>query len=158
MRPAVARLALCSLLFVLWLGYLYYLVAMGKPIVLSRPQFLVSQFDIIATIVDRDKVQIDEVLSPLDDALNLRSKEPIKVVNLESCVVAVPQGSLPEGKKEPAFTESLKGESFLLPLRRIENDVYEVAPTSNQSRGYPPRIYPATAHVRAEYGQIRKPE
>ena len=51
MRPAVVRLLVAALLFAGWLGYLIYLVATtprtpaGAPLVLSRPQILVSDFD-----------------------------------------------------------------------------------------------------------------
>ncbi len=152
MRPAVARLAFFSVLFVIWLGYLFYLKQMGKPIVLSRPQFLVSQYDVIATIVDTDKVKIDEVLFPKDrEAVKLEANGAIKVVNLESC-----KSAAPESKKDMDFTAESKGNTFLLALRKVGDDTYEVAPTSNLSRFGPPRIYPATEQVRADYKQIRK--
>jgi hypothetical protein len=47
----VARLALTAVLFVAWLGWLGYLVVTAAhPIVLSRPQFLMSDVDVIARV------------------------------------------------------------------------------------------------------------
>ncbi len=154
MRPAVARLALFAVLFVGWLGYLFYLVLLGKPVVLSRPQFLVSQFDVIATAEGADRVKVTEVLSPRgEEADKLLAKGEIKVVNLESCKVAAP-----EGDKEATFTDELKGNSYLMPLRQISDGTYEVVRIETGARPGPPRIYPDTKQVRAEYRQIRKPE
>ena len=50
MKFAAVRLAVAAVLFVGWIGYLGFLVRTTRhPIVLSRPQFLVSQKDVIAT-------------------------------------------------------------------------------------------------------------
>ena len=50
LSPA-ARLALAAVLFVAWLGWLGYLVVTAAhPIVLSRPQFLMSDLDVIARL------------------------------------------------------------------------------------------------------------
>src|SRR6516165_7848366 len=87
MRPAVARLALCIVLFLGWLGYLAYLVLLGKPVVLSRPQILVSQFDVIATISEDKKVTVKEVLYPKAQDAKGRPKEGIEitVTNIDEC-------------------------------------------------------------------------
>jgi hypothetical protein len=154
MRPAVARLVIFAMLFMGWLVYLFWLVLLGKPIVLSRPQFLVSQFDVIATAEGADRVKVTEVLSPRgEEADKLLARGEIKVVNLDSCKVAAP-----EGEKEATFTEELKGGSYLLPLRQTSDGNYEVVRADTAARLGPPRIYPDTKQVRAEYGQIRKPE
>jgi hypothetical protein len=157
MRPAVARLVLFAVLFVIWLGYLFYLVQLGKPIVLSRPQFLVSQFDVIATAEGADRVKVTEVLSPQgDEADKLLARGELKVVNLDACKVAAP-----EGEKEAAFPEGQQGASYLLPLRQTSDGNYEVVRVETGARANPPRIYPDTKQVRAEYKRIRdalKPE
>jgi len=152
MRPAVARLVFFAVLFVGWLGYLFYLVQLGKPIVLSRPQFLVSQFDVIGTVEGADRVKVTDVLdSPSgDEAAKLKAKGDIKVVNLEGCKVAAP-----EGEKEAVFSDELKGGTYLLPLRPTADGGYEVVPAPTVARIGPPRIYPVTPQVRAEYQKIR---
>jgi hypothetical protein len=156
MRPVVARLVVFAVLFVGWLGYLFYLVQLGKPVVLSRPQFLVSQYDVIATVEGADRVKVKEVLdSPADEAAKLKAQGELKVVNLEGCKVAAP-----EGEKEAVFSEELKSGTYLLPLRPAADGSYEVVPASTVARFGPPRIYPDTPQVRAEYRKIRarKPE
>ncbi len=152
MKPAVARLLLLVVLFVGWLGYLFYLVQMGKPIVLSRPQFLISQLDVLATIEGDDQVKIRDVLdSPSsEEAAKLKAQGEIKVVNLEGCKVAAP-----EGEKEADFNDKLKGQTYLLPLRPTPDGRYEVVPAPTVARVSPPRIYPDTPQVLAEYQKIR---
>src|SRR5438128_1430645 len=56
LHPAVLRLIAVALVFAAWIGYLVYLVATrpvtadGAPLVLSRPQILVSELDVIAEV------------------------------------------------------------------------------------------------------------
>jgi hypothetical protein len=56
MKPAASLFVTFAVLFVAWLGYLAYLVfdRPQSPQVLSRPQFLVSQLDVVGVIDDRD--------------------------------------------------------------------------------------------------------
>jgi hypothetical protein len=56
MRPAVSRFVFFAILYAIWIGYLAYLVV-GLPTwtnglspILSRPQILVSDFDVVGTI------------------------------------------------------------------------------------------------------------
>jgi hypothetical protein len=155
MRPAVARLVFFTVLFVGWLGYLFYLVQLGKPLVLSRPQFLVSHFDVIATIEGADHVKVQDVLYPQgEEARQLLARGAIQVGNLDACRVAAP-----EGEKEALFSEEKdRGKTFLLPLRPRTEGNYEVVPSPTVGRLGPPRIYPATEQARAEYRRLRKPE
>jgi hypothetical protein len=156
MRPAVARLVLFAVLFVGWLGYLGYLVLLGKPLVLSRPQFLVSQLDVIALSEGTGPVKVQDILYSLEgtEAARLKAKGEITVVNLTSCKVASP-----EGDPDADFGEQPKGQAYLMPLRPTAEGTYEVVPTPAGSRLVgPPRIYPATEQARAEYRRIRKPE
>ena len=66
MKAAYGRFVLCQALFVGWLGYLGYLVAErpdGGMRVLSRPQILVSDIDVIASVKKgTDTVTIKDVL------------------------------------------------------------------------------------------------
>ncbi len=58
MRPAVSRFVFFAVLYIIWIGYLAYLV-IGLPTstnglspILSRPQILVSDLDVVGTIDD----------------------------------------------------------------------------------------------------------
>jgi hypothetical protein len=58
MRPAVSRFVFFAILYAIWIGYLAYLVV-GLPTspnglspILSRPQILVSDLDVVGTIDD----------------------------------------------------------------------------------------------------------
>ncbi len=83
MKFAVVRLAVAAVLFLGWIGYLGYLAAtIRNPVVLSRPQFLVSERDMIATFKGGDKFVIDEVLYPKGAAEAEKGKTLI-VGNLE---------------------------------------------------------------------------
>ncbi len=86
MWPAVVS----GLLFFGWLGYLIFLVVTlpqapgGGPVVLSRPQFLVSDLDVSANITDlRGPVVIDEVFYPREGGPSPGQK--IVVSNLAKC-------------------------------------------------------------------------
>jgi hypothetical protein len=56
MRPAVSRFVCFAILYAIWIGYLAYLViglpkwANGLSPILSRPQILVSDLDVVGTI------------------------------------------------------------------------------------------------------------
>lgn len=52
-----ARIAVAALLLVGWLSYLFVLVAMTRdPVILSRPQILVSNLCVLAKVDDHDGV------------------------------------------------------------------------------------------------------
>ncbi len=61
MRPVVLRFVAMAVLFAVWLAYLSYLVVTlpkspnGLPPILSRPQFLVSDLDVVGTIEDEER-------------------------------------------------------------------------------------------------------
>jgi hypothetical protein len=168
---------LTALLFVGWLGYLGYLVATrplaadgvwrrfwvgGQPLVLSRPQLLVSDLDVIARVDDPTKpVVVVEVLYPKGEQ-PVRPGEKITVANLDRC------RPLPlDPNQQPPADWTGPGD-YLLPLQRWTEGGqthYQVTPTP-ASPGYPPRrgretgpprIYPATKQALAQYNEIRKP-
>src|SRR5437868_14387896 len=59
LKSARMRLIGAVGLFVAWMGWLGYLALTARhPLVLSRPQFLVSSLDVIAQIKDKDDTQI----------------------------------------------------------------------------------------------------
>jgi hypothetical protein len=155
MRPAVVRLLVAALLFAGWLGYLIYLVATtprtpaGTPLVLSRPQILVSDFDIVGEVEGIDKpVTVVTVLYP--DAEKGQEGKEIKVTNLKECKpLPRPEqkaGQVPEDYSGPGL--------YLLPLRKVgDGPDYEVTPTP-ASPGYPPGGMKEQAL--AQYRQILK--
>jgi hypothetical protein len=169
MRGAVARLLIAAALFLFWIGYLAYLVVHTRDaVVLSRPQLLVSDLDVIAHVAAVDQlVTVEEVLYPNREwAAKLVGKK-ITVKNLADC-------RPPIHLRTKEDDRDFKGPgSYLLPLHEVpEGDkqdglaqISEVAPTP-PSPGFPhpgppqlgpPRIYPATADVRAQYRMIPKP-
>ncbi len=170
MRPAVVRLLVAALLFAGWLGYLIYLVATtprtpaGAPLVLSRPQILVSDFDVVGQVEGVDKpVKVVTVLYP-DAEKGLEGQE-ITVKNLEQCK-PLPR---PEQKAAEVPADYSGPGLYLLPLRKAgDGPDYAVTPTP-ASPGYPPhggrvgppRIYPLLSErlkeqALAQYRQILK--
>src|ERR1700691_1338803 len=89
MKAAYFRLALVSLLFLGWLGYLGYLVGerpVGGLVVLSRPQFFVSDLDVVAEVkAGSDKVTVTEVLYPQTTEAQALKGTSIRVTNLKEC-------------------------------------------------------------------------
>ena len=151
MKPAAWRLVAAAVLFAGWIGYLGYLVAATRnPIVLSRPQFLVSGLDVIATRKGDDRFLVDEVLYPAAKNDEWRGKT-IMVRNLKaSQVYSARTGDEPVPPDE--------GRQYLLPLDAEEGVNVRVVPTP-PSPGYKtgrPRIYPFDAAVVNEYKTIPK--
>jgi hypothetical protein len=151
MKPAAGRLLLVIVLFGGWLAYLGYLVYTrphtpgGQPLVLSRPQFLVSTLDVVARVEDHDKVTVVEVLYPAHQA-------PVQkgdVISVEDF-----------GRQPPPSGWLGSGE-YLLPLLPLGSNQkhYRVAPIPS-SPGYAqaePRIYPGTKQALAQYREMPKP-
>jgi hypothetical protein len=146
------RLVLAAALFAGWLGYLLVLVVTlpaspnKLPIVLSRPQILVSQVDVVGTLNAKDgTVDVQEVLYPLDAKKPAKGDE-IKVTNLDEV--------------RPPLTEQASWGRCLLPLQTSDNGmtyrVVHIPPSPGYTRG-DARIYPATDETLAEYREIHKP-
>ena len=148
------RLGLAAAFFVLWMVWLIHLaVTTGRPITLSRPQFLVSNLDIVASIEKLDApVKVEGVLWPEADAQKWSGKS-IEVSNLQSCA------------------DSWVGPGrYIIPLMPDRKGGYQVAPIS-LSPGSPPgrvskdgmhvdlpaRIYPDSPETRRQAQQIQKP-
>jgi hypothetical protein len=144
MRARTLRLVLAVLLFVAWTCWLIYLgLATSHPIVLSRPQFLISQLDIVATLErprgPSTEVTVKEVLWPPSQAA-LQGKS----ITIEG--LAQSQGFNELG-------------DYILPLTP-DGKRYRVTPLP-PSPGYggttTPRIYPLTRQTRWQLGRIIKP-
>jgi hypothetical protein len=175
MKPSVGRLLVTAALLVAWLGYLGYLVLCrphtpdglrgafdGRPLTLSRPQFLVSAVDVVAQVNDDkgEDVIVKEVLYPKKAPVQIGDK--IKVTNIGQCR-ALRDPMEKDRETPPDYTGP--GE-YILALQadpRKGDKTFEVVPTP-PSPGYlpqrggagPPRLYPATPGMRAEYKQIAK--
>ena len=138
-------LGVTVVLFVGWIGWLAYLAfTTTKPIVLSRPQFLVSDLDVIAEVDGLDQpVTVKEISWPETDAAKQLIDTQIKVENLRDCQ--------DHGWNGPGL--------YILPLV-TEGMTYRIAaipPSPGLPRGDKPRIYRATAETRGQLQQIRKP-
>lgn len=156
MKAVKGRFVLCLVVFLAWLGYLGYLVAeraQEGAVILSRPQFLVSDLDVIATARSgSDTVTISEVLYPDTAAARQLTSQSIHVSNLDQC-------RLPGDRTKTVPDLQAEG-PYLLALQNPGPDEkdYRVAVTP-PSPGFPrgtPRAYPATRGVVAQYRQIQK--
>jgi hypothetical protein len=150
MKAAPLRLVLAVVLFIAWVSWLGWLAlpTTTPREVLSRAQFLASQYDVIAQ-VDADpegrplpRVKVEGVTWPKEEAGNLLGPV-IDVANLDQC----------KGWDRPGV--------YILPLVK-DGDHYRVA-TVPRSPGYEgasrryPRIYPATEQNRRQLAAIPKP-
>ena len=169
MKFAVVRLAVAAVLFVGWIGYLSFLAATTRnPVVLSRPQFLISQRDVIATYQGGDKFRVDEVLYPQGAPESEKGKTLI-VGDLKDCQTFSPENGWQWVKDHPLA----EGQQYLLPLQTAAGpppagaappdammDVVPIPPSPgfppSSAVAGPPRIYPATPEVRRQYAPIPK--
>jgi hypothetical protein len=162
MKLAVIRLVLALVLFAGWIGYLGYQVwtrprtkkddITSAPLVLSRPQILGSEVDIIGDVPAESNqvtVTVAEVLSPPNSSLKPGDK--IQVLNTE----------LADSEKQPPLYWSGPGRYLLLLRMLSDKKKYELAAIP-PSPGFPfsgaleppVRLYPDTPAVRAQYNQI----
>jgi len=147
-----ARVVVSGLLFVAWLSYLGYLVAVTRDtIVLSRPQIIVSDLCVLAKLEERDgrpapEAQVTRVLSGPDDAKALQGK-----------MLTIAEKSLAKIDKDSGW--SGPGE-YLLPLKVLDNqEGYEVTPLPRAPEfpAGPPhvRIYRATDDVLRQFHELK---
>lgn len=150
MTFARIRFQAAVLLFLAWIGWLAYLaIVSAHPMVLSRPQLLVSTLDVIAEVKsldgDQGHIKILEVHWPPADLDRYRDKE-IAVINLSEC------------------KEHWRGPGqYIVPLLAEPPDQYRVAPVP-RSPGFPgpqspagqPRIYPLTPETRRQLDSVQK--
>jgi hypothetical protein len=150
MKRSRGFLILTSFLFVVWLGYLGFLaVSHGHwkedltDRVISRPQFLLSQLDVIGTLDSLDDKQI-KVSRIVNNVTGKELATPLKigVRNLKDC----------EGWQGPG--------DYVLALIPPDGagKAYRVAelPRSPGSRSQTPRIYKLTPEVEAQLKVVPK--
>jgi hypothetical protein len=149
MQGAQLRLGIAAALFVAWIGYLLYLTTtrIPPPLILSRPQFLVSSLDVFARVKKGADgsfgVTVEEVHWPRTPDAQERTGQPITVTNLATC-------------------EGWNGEGlYILPLVPDNPTRYQVVATPASPGFEPqagrPRIYPLTPETRRQLEAIAKP-
>ena len=156
MKLTTLRFVLMVVLFAAWIGWLVYLVVQLKssvppgetrPVVLSRPQFLVSSLDVIAEVptiaTEPVEVTVRAIAWPKDkDTQDLVGKQ-IKVNHLSEC-------------REDWIAPG----EYILALMRSGEQGYQVVPLP-RSPGFPsgrPRIYPATPQTLQQLQDIETPK
>jgi hypothetical protein len=191
MRPAVGRLLIALVLFVGWLGYLGYLVLTrplttdSQPLVLSRPQALVSELDVVAHLDSMQAMVAERAGNAWLQAAQagpLRSLGAVPVPSLVSAVegmirsevdlVEVREALWPAGGRHIAPGDRLavtnlsecrgfsKPGDYLLLLRGLgsESQSYKVVavPLSPGFAAPEPRIYPSP-QILPQYRELQKP-
>jgi hypothetical protein len=182
-RPLIWPAVVTGTLFFGWLGYLLFLVLTlpsapgGGPVVLSRPQFLVSDLDVIAEVLSlKGPVNIKEVVNPPSERHGSLKGKSIVVTNLAKCgpsgrdytgpgeyILALRPTGLIYGATLVGLL-GVPGDGGWLALAVPPLDVatavsYEVVPTP-PSPGFrlgPPRLYRAIKENVAQLRQIKKP-
>ncbi|MGE3808150.1 MAG: hypothetical protein AB7K24_26100 [Gemmataceae bacterium] len=146
LRGAKIRLFLAATAFLAWMGYLIFLASSaGRPTVVSRPQLLASQLDVVVVIDAKEdgspdpRVVIDEHLWSLDDQVKPNSKT-IQIINLSQAT----------GWQGPGV--------YFVPLV-ARGEAYSIAPVA-PSPGYHGqndlRIYKATDEVLRQARTFRR--
>lgn len=173
---ARSRFAVLLALFVVWIGFLFYLAfATRNPVVLSRPQFLASTLDAIVQLDDPKaaQVQVVEVHWPEKD--KSLAGQTIAINHLGDCI-----GWRGPGQYIVPLVPDTKGTyRVATPARSLGFDPYSANPwqpyTSPQGeKGWKhakteeircqkeqpreERIYLATADAREQLARIPKPQ
>jgi hypothetical protein len=152
MKLTTLRFVVLALLFAAWIGWLVYLVVelnssvpsgATRPVILSRPQFLVSSLDVIAEVHDFTaepaEVTVREVAWPKDKETQDLVGKQLKVSHLSEC-----------------REDWLGPGEYILALMRLGEHGYQVVPLP-RSPGFPAgrrRIYPATPQTRQQLQEI----
>ncbi len=150
MKARALWLIATSVLFLGWLGWLGYLAwTTSRPIVLSRPQLLISTVDVIAEVQEKagkpsDHATVLEVHWPPSGPEQKLVGKTIRVVNLP----------------ESEFKWIGPGQ-YILPLVKDGNAyrVAEIPPSpgfDSDLHGERPRIYPRTPETIKQLDSIRK--
>jgi hypothetical protein len=146
-----ALLAVTAVLFVGWMAYLIHLALTHRhPIVISRPQILVSQIVVVAHVegedTPKDDVKIEQILFSGKESPGIRIGDTIRVANLK------------QGTKNWAGAGD-----YLLPLEKSD-DAYLVTLIPRSPGFMPaganaqPLIYRWTSEIEEQYKQIPKQE
>lgn len=148
MTPKV-RLVLVGSLFLAWIGYLCYLVAITRnPVILSRPQFLVADAYVVAKLESgsqfehpADQIEVVKVLWHNEKKLDVAKLENSKIVVEELSKFSAANGWIGPG-------------NYILPLTKTASGSFMVTKIP-PSPGFTPEhkdvpIYPDTTSVREQ--------
>jgi len=169
-KAAAVRLAIAGALFTVWIGYLAYLAAFTRdPVILSRPQFRASSYDVVGRVVPDDPttVHVEAVLylapgGKESDEPAVTPDQVITVDNLADC--RVPDAVRP-ARDWPA---PAPGGVYLIPLSRKDGGKGDPAHPHFTVAAVPPspgffpdsaaplRVYPDGPETRKEYAALRK--
>ncbi|GIW79479.1 MAG: hypothetical protein KatS3mg105_1286 [Gemmatales bacterium] len=144
------RLAVAALAFIAWIGYLAFLAATASnPIVLSRPQLMAAEFDLLAHIEEADgrpkpRIEVKQVLWSHEASKAPSTGSEVEVANLP--LIGKSQGWSGPG-------------DYIVPLVR-QNQTFVVPPIP-PSPGFSsiksePRIYRATPEAIAQLYRFRQ--
>lgn len=145
MGAAKLRLAVATAAFLAWLGWLGYLVFQSRdPVILSRPQFLVANLHVIASLTGAEKpdakVKVLEVIWTADQADAKLVGSEVAVQKLEAVVRA-------EGWEGPG--------DYIVPLTKSKTAfALALIPPSPGYPGDVRRIYRATPEAREQLAQM----
>jgi hypothetical protein len=137
-------LILAAGLFLAWIGWLAYLaITATRPIVLSRPQFLVSDLDVIAQVEEtktgvNHEATVKEVYWPLQGR-PVSSGDKIVLTNLEGCT-----GWQGPGRYILALHHGTEGNEVVAPGK--SPGFPPASPELGQTVARP-RIYPVTSET-----------
>jgi hypothetical protein len=175
MKRATLHLIVAASLFAGWILYLAYLavtagtqpISRNGPIVLSRPQLLISNYVIVAQLDEADdaadpsQVSTIEIDSPKQ---NDGQKQTIRVrVTLDQVIWPERQDGQQRAIRvtSPSACQGWAGPGrYILPLIKTggEENTYELAPVPRSPgiEQHFPRIYPATEQTRTQLDEVLK--
>lgn len=152
MNRGKIRLAIAVCLFLAWLGYLVYLVAVTRdPVILSRPQFLVSNLYVLAELTADEEhpdtqAKVREVRWAADEGDKKLLGVALTIQKLDKCGEA-------QGWRGPGV--------YIVPLSKFRDGSYHLTETP-PSPGFSPnsrpeyryRIYSATEDSLRQLDQL----
>jgi hypothetical protein len=165
MNAARLRLLIAAGLFMAWIGWLIYLATTTtNPVVLSRPQFLLSELDVVAQVDAGDVSDGERIPTPQVTVVAVLWSQDESDRRLQDQTITVE--NLPDIDRKHGWRGPTR---YLLPLRKLPGtDRHFVIPPLGRSPGFPPaqesgyrpkegdpRIYPDDPEVRKQLEQIR---
>jgi hypothetical protein len=157
MKSARLRLILAAGAFLTWIGWLIYLAATTtRPIVLSRPQFLQADLDVIAELAEVEnhpdpKVRVVEVYWPKD----ARDKPLGHIPVPELSELDKHQGYSGPGRYILPLQKATADKTVHFHLARIPRSPGYRARSGSANRY---RIYPDNSETRSQLEKIRAGE
>jgi hypothetical protein len=163
MKSAALRFWLLAAMFAAWIGLLLYLALTTRnPVIVSRPQVLASNLDVVATVTNASKgtAVVTEVLWPEDQKGKWETKT-ITVTNLPACERSASDADRDKDGRTERERWTGAGEYILL-LQPDGPNAFKIA-APHRSPGfdpyrYLPHIYRDTQQARDQLAEIRQPK